>query len=930
MSFENFEYPDRNASLNAVAFDGDTRQAKGVATQFGDMRRQRLADTSFAPERFGNQAKAFTTGEEYFTDVYDKIVAAKKSVFIIGWQVNWAVKLKGELRLIDALKAAVDNGAKVYVMPWLSPKVGVNTGDFGTMLAVFSLNAGREEIAAFCCPAGLQNDYSGVEETFFSHHQKLVVVDNTFAYVGGIDLAFGRRDDASFALAHGWRTGPEVYNTGVPPMQPEPPGRMANYLEESELLNTTLTTTVLNTISQLQNQASNAVYGGRYSPVRWAVDGVHSWWHSPAPGWLLSAKEWAAETSASVTDFATRGMAEAASRRIDQVKQTATDEAVVELKSGRVTEGNVTQLISLAKQIVQTAYAGLVQAQWKMKQVNRELLTPGRQSTPNGGKSYWPRQPRMPWQDVHVRIEGPSVYDLSMNFIRRWNSLQSKLDARVAKKASIGTALFPAVPATGEGNGGQGGMKVDVLRSASIQLQNDEARATPGLRRPSGPQREIHDAMVSAILNAERFIYIENQFFQSGFGEASINPNNRRLESGPMRYLRAIPGNRIQAAVTHVGAAHANQLPRNHIARAIADRIEDAIRWDQPFHAYLVLPVHPEGGLADLAIVGQIHWTMQSLVYARESLVNRVRLAIYARRNCKNPLDRGEWEAAKRKGSQAGLDDEDKKTPQSEIEVPVQHVATYLTLLNLRSCQTVDGAPCTEQAYVHSKLLIVDDTLAIIGSANINDRSLHGGRDSELAVCITDLATKRAPIDGKNPLVVRTFAHELRKSLWAKHFGLRGGTDLIKPASQLAGLLDKPADPATWQAIQRVAAANAAQYAQTFRWTPSADPGKASSIWPVWDHGKQPTGGTHYDATKQLQPFADKMPFSEAFWQRKFDGRAPQNLQGFICALPVAWTKDENNHPEMNTILLTDRGDPSPGGVSVAQGHAARNSELPA
>jgi len=40
----------------------------------------------------------------------------------------------------------------------------------------------------------------------------------------------------------------------------------------------------------------------------------------------------------------------------------------------------------------------------------------------------------------------------------------------------------------------------------------------------------------------------------------------------------------------------------------------------------------------------------------------------------------------------------------------------------------------TEQIYVHTKLMIVDDTVAIIGSANINDRSIAGNRDSEIAV----------------------------------------------------------------------------------------------------------------------------------------------------------------------------------------------------
>lgn len=36
------------------------------------------------------------------------------------------------------------------------------------------------------------------------------------------------------------------------------------------------------------------------------------------------------------------------------------------------------------------------------------------------------------------------------------------------------------------------------------------------------------------------------------------------------------------------------------------------------------------------------------------------------------------------------------------------------------------------QVYVHSKLMIIDDRLSVIGSSNINDRSLLGSRDSEV------------------------------------------------------------------------------------------------------------------------------------------------------------------------------------------------------
>lgn len=42
----------------------------------------------------------------------------------------------------------------------------------------------------------------------------------------------------------------------------------------------------------------------------------------------------------------------------------------------------------------------------------------------------------------------------------------------------------------------------------------------------------------------------------------------------------------------------------------------------------------------------------------------------------------------------------------------------------------------TEIIYIHSKLIIVDDEIALIGSANINDRSLLGKRDSELAIIV--------------------------------------------------------------------------------------------------------------------------------------------------------------------------------------------------
>ena len=49
-----------------------------------------------------------------------------------------------------------------------------------------------------------------------------------------------------------------------------------------------------------------------------------------------------------------------------------------------------------------------------------------------------------------------------------------------------------------------------------------------------------------------------------------------------------------------------------------------------------------------------------------------------------------------------------------------------------------DGEPRTEIIYIHSKLLIVDDKVVLIGSANLNDRSMLGNRDTELAMVVND------------------------------------------------------------------------------------------------------------------------------------------------------------------------------------------------
>ena len=50
--------------------------------------------------------------------------------------------------------------------------------------------------------------------------------------------------------------------------------------------------------------------------------------------------------------------------------------------------------------------------------------------------------------------------------------------------------------------------------------------------------------------------------------------------------------------------------------------------------------------------------------------------------------------------------------------------------------------------YVCSKLMVVDDVAAICGSANINDRSMVGTRDTEVAMVVHDQYFEDAAMNG--------------------------------------------------------------------------------------------------------------------------------------------------------------------------------------
>ncbi|KIJ54658.1 hypothetical protein M422DRAFT_240742 [Sphaerobolus stellatus SS14] len=121
----------------------------------------------------------------------------------------------------------------------------------------------------------------------------------------------------------------------------------------------------------------------------------------------------------------------------------------------------------------------------------------------------------------------------------------------------------------------------------------------------------------------------------------------------------------------------------------------------------------------------------------------------------------------------------------------------YISFFSLRGWGKLKGdVLTTEQVYIHGKIMIVDDRLAIIGSANINERSQRGDRDSELASVIRDTDMIDGKMAGK-PYKVGRFAHTLRVRLMREHLGV--DVDAMYEEDLMAAEPDKPAmDVETW------------------------------------------------------------------------------------------------------------------------------------
>ncbi|XP_019052463.1 PREDICTED: phospholipase D alpha 1 [Nelumbo nucifera] len=326
--------------------------------------------------------------------------------------------------------------------------------------------------------------------------------------------------------------------------------------------------------------------------------------------------------------------------------------------------------------------------------------------------------PREPWHDIHCRLEGPVAWDVLYNFEQRWRKQGGKdvlVQIRELEDIFIppSPVMFPEDHET---------WNVQLFRSidggAAFGFPDTpEEAAKAGLisGKDNIIDRSIQDAYINAIRRAKNFIYIENQYFLGS--SFCWRPEGIKVEE--------------------VGALH---LIPKELALKIVSKIEAGER----FTVYVVVPMWPEGIPESASVQAILDWQRRTM----EMMYTNVIQALQAKGVEADPRDYLTFFCLGNREVKKSGEYEPSEQPEDNTDYSRAQQARRFMI------------------YVHTKMMIVDDEYIIIGSANINQRSMDGARDSEIAMGAYQpyhLAT-RQPARGQ--------IHGFRMALWYEHLGM--------------------------------------------------------------------------------------------------------------------------------------------------------------
>lgn len=359
--------------------------------------------------------------------------------------------------------------------------------------------------------------------------------------------------------------------------------------------------------------------------------------------------------------------------------------------------------------------------------------------------------PREPWHDLHCKIEGPAAYDVLTNFEQRWRkatkwSLRGKLkrishwhDDALLRIDRISWILSPSKSIDSNDpklwvcdENDPESWHVQIFRSIDsgsvIGFPKDVQEAESQnlvCAKNLVIDKSIQTAYIEAIRSAQHFIYIENQYF---LGSSYLWPSYRSA-----------------------GAEHL-------IPMELTQKIISKIRANERFAVYIVIPMWPEGAPSSASVQEILFWQGQTMQMMYDLIAGELKhmnledahpqdyLNFYCLGNREPPLDSAD---AGQQGSNS-----------SDGMSPSQKYRRFMV-------------------YVHAKGMIIDDEYVVLGSANINQRSMAGSRDTEIAMG----AYQPHYTWGRKNGHPYGQVYGYRMSLWGEHLG--GVDHVFKEAHSL-------------------------------------------------------------------------------------------------------------------------------------------------
>ena len=138
----------------------------------------------------------FVQGQSYFESVENAIENAEHEIFIAGLEIRMEMELSRPLTggtLGKLLKSKAKSGVKVYVMLFGSH----------TARTILKLKLGSKKTIEMYHGENfevIEHTSKWKDASRWAPHEKMVVVDRTTAFVGGIDMTQSRWDNSSFSM----------------------------------------------------------------------------------------------------------------------------------------------------------------------------------------------------------------------------------------------------------------------------------------------------------------------------------------------------------------------------------------------------------------------------------------------------------------------------------------------------------------------------------------------------------------------------------------------------------------------------------------------------------------------------------------------------------------------------------------------------------